>query len=113
MLIRAEALGEQNNELDQAIGYINLIRDRAFGEGFNDLDPNSTAEEVIEAARLEFFKETLCEGKLIDQLKRRGTMGENITVRSAPWDCPGMAIQFPNGETSAAGFILNDEGGCN
>lgn len=113
MLIRAEALGELNSELDQAIDYINLIRDRAFGEGFNDLDPNSTAEEVIEAARLEYFKETLCEGKLIDQLKRRGTMGENITVRNAPWDCPGMAIQFPNGETSAAGFILNEEGGCN
>lgn len=113
MLIQAEALAETNTDLPTAIENINLIRDRAFGEGFNDLDPNSSAEDVIDAARLEYLKETLCEGKLIDQLKRRGAMGEDITVRMAPWDCPGMAIQFPNGETSAAGFILNEEGGCN
>ena len=113
MLIQSESLAETATDLTTAIENINLIRDRAFGEGFNDLDPGSSAEEVIEAARLEYLKETLCEGKLIDQLKRRGAMGEDITVRNAPWDCPGMAIQFPNGETSAAGFILNEEGGCN
>lgn len=113
MLIQSESLAETATDLTTAIENINLIRDRAFGEGFNDLDPASSAEEVIEAARLEYLKETLCEGKLIDQLKRRGAMGEDITVRNAPWDCPGMAIQFPNGETSAAGFILNEEGGCN
>ena len=39
-------------------------------------------------------------------------MGENETVRDAPWDCPGSLLQFPNSSTTAAGFILNDEGGC-
>ncbi|MBI1268178.1 MAG: RagB/SusD family nutrient uptake outer membrane protein [Cryomorphaceae bacterium] len=113
LMIRAEALGHLNQDLDIAIDDINSIRDRAFGEGLFDVDPSASGADVVEFARLELWKETLCEGTWIDQLKRRGTQGEAITVRNAPWDCPGMALQFPNGETSAAGFILNEEGGCN
>jgi starch-binding outer membrane protein, SusD/RagB family len=112
-LIRAEALAEVGTSLDVAINDVNDIRDRAFGEGLNDLSETATSEDIIAAARIEMWKETACEGTWIDQLKRRGTMGENIEVRDAPWDCPGMALQFPNGETSAAGFQLNPEGGCN
>lgn len=112
MLIRAEALARDAQPLDAAIANINAIRERAFGAGINQMPSNANAAEVIEAARLELRKETLCEGTWIDHIKRLGTLGEPMTVRGAPWDCPGMALQFPNGETSAAGFILNPEGGC-
>lgn len=112
-LLRAEALAEQNIDLDIAIGDVNAIRTRAFGEGINQLPLDAAAEDIINAAREEMFKETICEGVWIDYLKRRGTLGEDITIRNAPYDCPGMALQFPNGETSVAGFQLNPEGGCN
>jgi hypothetical protein len=112
MLIRAEALARDGQPLDDAIANINAIRQRAFGEGINQLPADADAAEVTEAARLELRKETLCEGTWVDHVKRLGTLGEPSTVRGASWDCPGMALQFPNGETSAAGFILNPEGGC-
>ena len=68
---------------------------------------------MIEAARIEYRKETICEGKSQAQLTRRGAIeGEDIEVRDAPYDCPGMSIQFPNNETTVAGFQLNEEGGC-
>jgi starch-binding outer membrane protein, SusD/RagB family len=111
-LIRAEAQAEMGGDLNQAIADINAIRDRAFGAGFNDLAPDSDAETVRDAARDEYRKETICEGNWIEQLRRRGVMGEDISIQGAPWDCPGMALQFPNSETTAAGFILNEEGGC-
>jgi hypothetical protein len=49
----------------------------------------------------------------MEQLKRRGAKGENIIIRGAPWNCPGMALQFPNGEFTSALFTGNPEGGCN
>ena len=111
-LIRAEAFGESNSDLATAIADINAIRDRAFGTGNNDLSAASTAQEVINAARDEFRKETACEGLWTDQLLRRGAMGEDITIRDAFWDCPGMSLQFSNTESTVQGFELNEEGGC-
>jgi hypothetical protein len=111
-LVRAEALAEQGIDLATAISDINAIRDRAYGTGANDLSETATAEEVRDAARDEFRKETICEGQWTDQLVRRGVMGEAIEIRGAPWDCPGMALQFSNSETTSAGFVLNEEGGC-
>ncbi len=111
-LIRAEALGELNTDLSTAISDINDIRDRAFGEGLNDLSQGSSASQVISAAREEYRKETVCEGKWVLQLKRMGAKGENIMVRNAPWDCPGMALQFPNSEFTGNTFVGNAEGGC-
>ena len=52
------------------------------------------------------------EGAWTDQLLRRGAAGEDITSRDASWNCPGMSLQFPNNETTSAGFVLNEEGGC-
>ena len=111
-LIRAEAFGESNSDLATAIADINAIRDRAFGTGNNDLSAASTAQEVINAARDEFRKETACEGLWTDQLLRRGAIGEDITIRDAFWDCPGMSLQFSNTESTVQGFELNEEGGC-
>ncbi|MEO0404291.1 MAG: RagB/SusD family nutrient uptake outer membrane protein, partial [Bacteroidota bacterium] len=112
-LIRAEAIAAGGTgSISTAVADINAVRTRAFGEGINQLPENASNQEIIDAAREEMRKETICEGVWIDYLKRRGTLGEDITVRNAPWDCPGMALQFPNGETSVAGFQLNPEGGC-
>ena len=111
-LLRAMCIAENGGDLATAIADINAIRDRAFGEDQNDLDAAAGAAEVLTAAREEYRKETLCEGWELDQMKLRGVMGEDETVRDAPWDCPGSLLQFPNSSTTAAGFILNDEGGC-
>jgi len=112
-LIRAECLGEMGGDLSVAIADINAIRDRAFGAGLNDLSATSSAADVIAAARREYRIETMGEGKWINQLKRIGAKGENIVVRNAPWNCPGMALQFPNSEFTSALFVGNPEGGCN
>ena len=40
-------------------------------------------------------------------------MKQEVIIRDAPYDCPGMAIQFPNAESTVIGFELNPEGGCN
>jgi starch-binding outer membrane protein, SusD/RagB family len=112
-LIRAEALAELGSDLSTAIQDVNDIRARAFGAGINDLSSGSSANEIIAAARDEFRKETISEGLRIDQIRRLGALGENIEVRNAPWNCPGMAIQFPNSEFTGALFIGNPEGGCN
>ena len=117
-LVRAEAIAQSivnggAGDLTLAIADVNAIRDRAFGAGINALPAEATAQEVVDAARIEYRKETMCEGKWQAQLKRRGAIeGEAIEVRGAPFDCPGMSIQFPNNETTVAGFQLNDEGGC-
>ncbi|MDZ4821843.1 MAG: RagB/SusD family nutrient uptake outer membrane protein [Flavobacteriales bacterium] len=111
-LIRAESLAQLTDQKEIAIADINDIRDRAFGEGINNLPTDATFEEVKQAARDEFRKETVCEGLWQDQLKRMGAMGEDITVRDAPWNCPGMAIQFPNSEGTGVQFVFNEEGGC-
>ena len=99
--------------LTTAINDINEVRDRAFGVGLNNLSASSTASEVIAAARREYRIETMGEGKWINQLKRIGAKGENVVVRNAPWNCPGMALQFPNSEFTSALFVGNPEGGCN
>ncbi len=111
-LIRSESLAEIELDLETAIADINAIRDRAFGAGNFTLTPTSTAEEIRDAARDEFRKETVGEGLWTEQLLRRGTQGESIVIRDASWDCPGMSLQFSNSENTVDGFILNEEGGC-
>ncbi|MEN9347410.1 MAG: RagB/SusD family nutrient uptake outer membrane protein [Flavobacteriales bacterium] len=111
-LLRAEALASLNQDLSTAIDDINAVRTRAYG-GFNELGSGATASEIIAAAREEYRKETLGEGKWLDQLKRRGAFGENITIRNAPWDCPGSVLQFPNSEFNSSLFVGNPEAGCN
>ncbi len=111
-LIRAESLAELGTDLSTAIDDINDIRERSFGGPQANLSLSSSATQVIEAARLEFRKETVGEGYRIDQIRRLGAKGLPITVRGAPWNCPGMAIQFPNAEFTGASFVGNPEGGC-
>jgi hypothetical protein len=113
-LIRAESLAASGGDLSIARADLDALRQRAFPDGVNyHLDANLSATQVVSAAWEEFRKETFCEGLWIDVLRRRGAMGENIVIREAPWNCPGMAIQFPNSEGTGVGFIFNPERGCN
>ncbi len=109
LLIHAESLAEQGIQLSTAVDDINLIRQRA---GVSFLNENSTPEAIIAAARVEREKEMIGEGRIVFDLKRRGAKGENIEIRNAPWDCNGMALQFPISENSTV-FVMNPTGGCN
>ncbi len=114
MLIRAEAIAYvQTGRLNEAIADINAIRARAYTQN-NALSINATANEVKSAARKEYRLETIGEGKWLDQF-RRIAMESNTTlkIRTSPWNCPGMALQFPNNEFTSALFVGNPEGGCN
>ena len=114
MLIRAEAYGETGNNLGTAIDDINAIRARAgITSAVYLLEAGATAEDIVEAARHDYRKETVGMGLWVEQLQRHGAMGEDVTIRNAPWDCPGMALQFSASEGNVAGFEFNEVGGCN
>ena len=114
MLIRAEAYGETGDNLGTAIDDINAIRARAgITSAVYLLDAGATAEDIVEAARYDYRKETVGMGLWVEQLQRHGAMGEDVTIRNAPWDCPGMALQFSASEGNVAGFEFNEVGGCN
>jgi tetratricopeptide (TPR) repeat protein len=113
MLIRAEAIAyAQPGRLNEAIADINKVRARAYSQD-NSISTSSSADDVKIAARREYRIETIGEGKWLDQFRRLAAEGVVNNIRFSPWDCPGMAIQFPNNETTGAGFQLNPEGGCN
>ena len=115
MLIRAECYGELEQNKEQAAADINAIRNRAgITSDVYMLEPSAaTYDDVVNAARNEYRKETLGMGLWVEQLQRRGAMGEDITIRGAAWDCPGMALQFSASEGNVAGFEFNEVGGCN
>lgn len=111
LLIRAESAGEINQNIDQAIQDINRIRVRAYGGVIQNLPLTATAQDVINAARMESRIELAFTGQRFHDLKRRGAQGEDIVVRGAPWDCAGMVLQFPSTEETDV-FPLNPAGGC-
>jgi tetratricopeptide (TPR) repeat protein len=110
MLITAESLGELNQNLSTAISYLNQIKGRA---GISQLTSGASAALVVSEARRESRLEFAGEGHRLHQLKRIGAKGEFILIRNAPWDCPGMVLQFPASELAVRGFLMNPEGGCN
>jgi hypothetical protein len=113
-LIRAEAIAENGGDLSTAREDLNHILNRAFENGTNEIPESATAEEIIAEARRQYRIEMIGEGKYVEQLRRIGVMREEqVIIRNAPYDCPGMAIQFPNAESTVIGFELNPEGGCN
>lgn len=111
MLIRAESAVKLGLPLDQAISDINRIRERAYGTASQNLIGAASPETVLEAARRTMWFEFPFNGQRLHDLKRRGAEGEDIIIRGARWDCPGMLIQFPATEATSA-FPLNPGGGC-
>jgi len=114
--IRAEAGAELNQATNMAVAIddINDIRARA---GLSDVSPTITQSSLLSEIRLQKRLELVAEGHRFHDLRRRGANGESsLEIRGSDWDCPGMAIQFPDNEIAGAGgtdeFTPNEEGGC-
>lgn len=110
-LLRAECLALQNSDLATAIQDVNDILERAYGDQSQNLGANASAQTILDEARLQRRIEMIGEGDRVQSLKRRGAAGENILIREAPWNCPGMILQFPISEQTD-NFPLNQTGGC-
>lgn len=113
-LIRAESATELNQHLDVALADINDITNRAYGGNRPPLPANTTAALIRQAVRDQRKLEMVFEiGDRLQQIKRIGAKGETSTNRGAPWNCPGMALQFPASEISVnVNFVPNPTGGC-
>jgi len=112
-LIRAESAAELNTNLSVAVADINDILNRAYN-GTKSIPLNSSASLIKTNARTERSLEMVAEGDRLYEIKRIGARGENIDRRGSVWNCPGLVLQFPQGEMSAnTGFQRNVEGGCN
>jgi hypothetical protein len=114
LLTRAELLAETNTGLPQAIDDVNKIIARAYSDSTTKLVPGgANAAAVLAEVRLQRRLELFCEGDRVQTLKRRGAFQDpNLKIRNAPWNCPGMILQFPSVETGQ-GFEFNASGGCN
>lgn len=110
LLIASESLAELNTRTSDAVSYLNRIKSVA---GVPTLDEGTIASIIISESRKERRKEFAGEGINLFDLKRIGAKGEIVEIRGAPWDCPGMVLQFPASEITVKGFVLNEEGGCN
>lgn len=112
-LIRAESAAETNTNLTVAAQDINDILARAYNNT-RSIPLASSASLIRTNARFERGIEMAGEGNRISEIKRIGAKGENIDKRGAVWNCPGLVLQFPQGEmASNTSFPRNPEGGCN
>ncbi len=108
ILVKAECLYEAG-DYNGCLAELNKLRARA---GVSALTFNG-AIDTYNALQAERRLELCFEGDRIFQLKRQAVLGRITTIRNAPWDCNGLAIQFPNSEGTGGGFVFNPEGGCN
>ncbi|MES2559276.1 MAG: RagB/SusD family nutrient uptake outer membrane protein [Bacteroidota bacterium] len=118
ILTRAE-LAAETGDLSTAIGDVNKIIFRAYADSTTKIvSGGANASDVLAEIRKQRRLELFCEGDRVQTLKRRGanntdaSYNPNLTIRNAPWNCPGMILQFPSIETGA-GFVFNGTGGCN
>lgn len=115
-LIRAEAGATLGGAaLATAIDDINDIMTRAYDGPSRNLVSNTPSATVISTVRRERQFEMIGEGDRLFEIKRIGSLtSTNIDGRGAPWNCPGMVLQFPQGESAGfVDFVMNPEGGCN
>jgi starch-binding outer membrane protein, SusD/RagB family len=113
-LIRAEAAAELNQHLDVAVQDFNDIVLRAYGGTYTPLPGTASAALIKEQVRGQRKLEMIYEsGDRLQQIKRIGANGEPSFSRTAPWNCPGMVLQFPSQEVNAnKNFIQNPTGIC-
>ncbi|MEL6866973.1 MAG: RagB/SusD family nutrient uptake outer membrane protein [Bacteroidota bacterium] len=117
-LIRAEAAAELGSNLDVAIQDLNDIKLRAdvptLSDGASDL-------AIIQEARRERRIEMIGEGNRLHELKRIGAatrqgltkLADEVKVRGAAWDCPGLVCQFPEIELVGSPELQpNPSGDC-
>ncbi len=92
ILIRAEsAIDKSSPDLPQAISDLQMIRDRAYGEGNKNVPGNSTAEELRNMCQFERRLELAMEGNRLHDLKR--TKSE---VRGLPYNSNRAVWQIPD-----------------
>jgi hypothetical protein len=118
LLMRAEVAAE-TGDLSTAVADINKIINRAYPGNTAKEATTALGEDLLVLIREERRKELFCEGDRTYYMKRLGAFGSTsvkpvtgVTIRSAPWNCPGLALQFPSTEVTSV-FILNETGGCN
>jgi starch-binding outer membrane protein, SusD/RagB family len=112
--IRAESAAEIN-QTAVAVEDINDIKQRA---GIALVTGTPDIASLLNIIRTEKRKELVGEGVRFHDLRRIGALEKgDLKIRGARWDCPGMVVQFPDGEIAGAGgreiFTPNEEGGCN
>jgi hypothetical protein len=113
-MIRAESAAETNTNLTVGIGDMNDIINRAYGPASTfGLPAGTTAATLKTVARRERELELVGEGNRLQELKRQGAKGENVSIRGAVYNCPGMIFPFPTNEINYNGFAQNPIGGCN
>jgi hypothetical protein len=80
-----------------------------------NLPTTATATDVIRVARIQRELEMIGEGNRLQEIKRlTARTGTTPDRRSAPMFCPGLVLQFPQGEKAGnTNFVMNQEGGCN
>lgn len=114
ILLRSEILAENGTDLTTAINDVNTIISRAYNNPSQRLLPNgASASQVLAEVRKQRRLELFCEGDRLQALKRRGAFFEpSLKIRNAPWNCPGMVLQF-HAREGGQGFKFNGTGGCN
>jgi hypothetical protein len=111
LLIRAE-LSAENGDLATAVADANIVINRAYSDPTGKLlNVGLGQSALISLIRLQRRLEFFAEGDRLQCLKRRG-VNPALTIRNAPWNCPGMVLQFHAREAST-GFEFNGTGGCN
>lgn len=116
LLIRAESGAEIGGaNLVTAINDLNEILERAYGGTTMNLPASAGAADIIRNARIQRELEMIGEGNRIHEIKRISARTRTSPDRrNAPLFCPGMVLQFPQGERAGnANFVMNAEGGCN
>ena len=80
-----------------------------------NLPATASAADVIRVARIQRELEMIGEGNRLQEIKRiTARTNASPDRRGAPAFCPGMVLQFPQGEQAGnVNFIMNPEGGCN
>jgi hypothetical protein len=115
-LIRAESAAEIGGaNLVTGISDLNDILTRAYGGVTMNLPETASPADVIRVARAQRELEMIGEGNRLQEIKRiSARAGASPDRRGSSIFCPGMTLQFPQGEQAGnINFIMNPEGGCN